>query len=214
MSRARRIVRGLLIVLVAAFVAGLCTVVLPLLNYALGHGRPKTEAPRVVAEVNVVRSVEPPRPEARPQRALQQPQRARPAPSNLQAGPRFAMDLGVMGSGGAAAPIEMINRKSGGGGAGATGVAARPAPAAPPPFRMPDEIRKREQDAYLLLSFCVDASGRPYDIRVAQEKPPGAGMAQAGIEALRQTRFTPARKGTASVPFCGLEQPFEIRFSN
>ncbi len=207
--------RNLLIGTVSAFAAGLATVALPLLNHALHHRNAKPEVPRVVAEVNVTRTLEPPKPPAQPQRTVQQPQRARPAPSSLQPGPRFAMDLGVMGSGGASAPLELINRKSGSGGvAESGGVDERPVPASPPPFRMPDEVRRREQDAYLLLSFCVDASGRPYDIRVAQEKPAGLGLAAAGQEALRQTRFTPARKGNASVPFCGLEQPFEIRFTN
>jgi outer membrane biosynthesis protein TonB len=206
--------RNILIGLAAAFAAALATVALPLLNHLM-HGRPdKKEPPRIVAEVNVTRAIEPPKPPAQPLRSVQQPQRARPAPSNLQPGPRFAMDLAVMGSGGAAAPLELVNRKSGSGGVAESGVDEKPSPASPPPFRMPDEVRRREQDASLLLSFCVDASGRPYDIRVVQEKPPGLGLAAAGQEALRQTRFTPARKGNASVPFCGLEQPFEIRFSN
>lgn len=206
--------RNFFIGLVAALAAGLATVALPLLNHLM-HGKPdKKEAPRVVAEVNVTRAIEPPKPPAQPLRSVQQPQRARPAPSNLQPGPRFAMDLAVMGTGGAAAPLELVNRKSGSGGVSESGVDEKPAPSTPPPFRMPDEIRRREQDASLLLSFCVDVSGRPYDIRVVQEKPPGLGLAAAGQEALRQTRFTPARKGNASVPFCGLEQPFEIRFSN
>lgn len=211
----KSLARNLLIGLVSALAAGLATVALPLLNYVIHHDGDKPEEPRVVAEVNVTRTLEPPKPPAQPQRTVQQPQRARPAPSSLQLGPRFAMDLGVMGSGGASAPLELINRKSGSGGVASDGgVDERPAPTAPPPFRMPDEVRRREQDAYLLLSFCVDASGRPYDIRVAQEKPAGLGLAAAGQEALRQTRFSPARKGNAAVPFCGLEQPFEIRFSN
>jgi outer membrane biosynthesis protein TonB len=208
------LVRNLLIGTVAAAAAGLSTVALPLLNYALHNRGGKSEAPRVVAEVSVTRTLEPPKPQVRPLRTVQQPQRARPAPSNLQPGPRFAMDLAVMGSSGAAAPLELVNRKSGAGGVLETGVDEKPIPSAPPPFRMPDEVKRREQDAYLLLSFCVDAAGRPYDIRVAQEKPAGLGLAAAGQEALRQTRFTPARKGNTSVPFCGLEQPFEIRFSN
>jgi outer membrane biosynthesis protein TonB len=206
--------RNIFIGTVSALAAGLATVVLPLLNYAL-HGTPaKKDEPRIVAEVSVARTIEPPPPVAQPMRTVQQPQRARPAPSNLQPGPRFAMDLAVMGTGGAAAPLELVNRKSGSGGVTETGVDEKPSPTAPPPFRMPDEVRRREQDASLLLSFCVDASGRPYDIRVVSEKPPGLGMAAAGQEALRQTRFSPARKGNTSVPFCGLEQPFEIRFSN
>ncbi len=205
--------RNFLIGLVAAVAAGLVTVALPLLNHLM-HGSPK-KATRVVAEVNVVRSLEPPPPPpSRPERAVRQPERARPMPAAPRSGPRFAMELGVMGASGAAAPPDLVNRTRGAGGRSDEGVDERPAPASPPPFRIPDEVRKREQDAYLLLSFCVDAGGRPYDIRVAQERPAGAGMASAGIEALRQTRFSPARKGSASVPFCGLEQPFEVRFSN
>ena len=128
----------------------------------------------------------------------------------------FAMELGVFG-GGVAAPTELVNKKSGGGGrstGGDEGVDDRPTPSFPPPFRMPNEIKAQEKDAYLALSFCVDVSGRPYDIRVTEEKPPGLGMAAAGREAIQQTRFTPAKKGGLSVPFCGLEQPFEVRFSN
>jgi outer membrane biosynthesis protein TonB len=209
----KKVLRNLLIGLVAALAAGLATVVLPLVNHLLHGTGDKKDAIRVVAEVNVVRSLEPPKPPVRPQRAVQQPQRAKPAPSSLRAGPRFAMDLGVMGSG-SIAPPELVNRKSGTGGTGETGVDEKPVPSSPPPFRMPEEVRRREQDAYLLLSFCVDANGRPYDIRVAQEKPAGLGLGAAGRDALQQTRFTPARKGNTSVPFCGLEQPFEIRFTN
>lgn len=205
--------RNLLIGTVAALGAGLATVALPLLNYALNHDSVK-KAPRIVAEVSVVRSLEPPKPETRPKRAVQQPARAKPAPSNLVSGPRFAMDLGVMGGSGAGVSADLVNRRSGSGGTADEGVDERPVPAFPPPFRMPDEVKRREQDAYLLLSFCVDASGRPNEIRVVQERPAGMGLAAAGREALQQTRFTPARKGAASVPFCGLEQPFEIRFSN
>jgi len=208
-------VKNTLVGLAAAFFAGLATVALPLFDYALNHRGKAAAKPRIVAQVSV-KSLEPPKPEVRPKRAVAQPQRAKPAPMVAKAGPRFAMDLGVMGAGGVAAPIDIINKRSGGNGAatGGDGVDDRPQPAFPPPFRMPPEVKSKEIDAYLLLSFCVDASGRPYDIKVAQEKPPGLGMAAAGREALQQTRFTPARKGASSVAFCGLEQPFEIRFSN
>jgi hypothetical protein len=209
------VTKNILLGLAAAAVAGLATVALPLLDYALNHRGKDAAKPRIVAQVSV-KSLTPPKPESRPKRAVSKPQRAKPAPMVAKAGPRFAMDLGVMGSGGAAAPIDIINKRSGGSGAaaGEDGVDDKPQPAFPPPFRMPPEVKNKEIDAYLLLSFCVDASGRPYDIRVAQEKPPGLGMAAAGREALQQTRFTPARKGNSSVSFCGLEQPFEIRFSN
>ena len=201
----------------AALLAGLCTVALPLLNYALNPRLGKKDGPRIAAQVSL-KTLEAQRPELKPRRALRQPQRARPSPTMLKAGPRFAMDLGVAGAGGAAAPLELVNRKSGGGGRAAgddnQGVDERPAPSFPPPFRMPPEVKAREKDAYLVLSFCVDVSGRPYEIRVAEERPPGLGMGAAGREALQQTRFAPAKKNGIAVPFCGLEQPFEIKFSN
>jgi hypothetical protein len=207
--------KNALLGLAAAACAGLATVALPLFDYVLNQRGKEAAKPRIVAQVSV-KSLEPPKPEARPRRAVQKPQRAKPAPTMAKAGPRFAMDLGVMGSGGVAAPIDIINKRSGGSGAAAgdDGVDDRPQPSSPPPFRMPPEVKNKEIDAYLLLSFCVDATGKPYDIKVAQEKPPGLGMAAAGREALQQTRFTPARKGNTPVAFCGLEQPFEIRFSN
>ena len=76
------------------------------------------------------------------------------------------------------------------------------------------EIKAAEKDAYLVLSFCVDPSGHAYEVRVVEERPPGLGLADAGRDALRQTVFSPARKGGLAVAFCGLEQPFEVRFGN
>jgi hypothetical protein len=207
-------VRNLTLGFFAALLAGLATVALPLLHYAMSP-KGKKPALRIVAQVNLA-SLEPPRPEMKPQRALHEPQRAQPTPTQFQSGPRFAMDLGVLG-GGVAIPSDLINRKSGNGGgaaAGDDGVDERPSPASPPPFNMPSEVKSQEKDAYLALSFCVDVSGHPYDIHVTEERPPGLGMATAGREALQQTRFTPAKKGGVAVPFCGLEQPFEVKFSN
>ncbi len=203
--------------LIAMLLAGLCTVAVPLLNAALhGHGGKKS-GPKIVAQISL-KSMEPPKPELKPRRDIRQPNRARPAPTMLKSGPRFAMELGVSGSGGAAVPIDIVNRKSGGGGRGQgandEGVDERPAPTFPPPFQMPSEVKSREKDALVILSFCVDVSGRPYDIKVNEERPPGLGMAIAGREALQQTRFTPAKKGGVAVPYCGLEQPFEVRFAN
>jgi protein TonB len=198
----------------AALLAALATVALPLLHYALGP-KGKKPALRVVAQIHLV-SLEPPRPEMKPEHAIHEPVRAPPNPMMLQSGPRFAMDLGVMG-GGVSVPADLINRKSGNGGAatgGDEGVDERPSPTSPPPFNMPSEVKSQEKDAYLSLSFCVDISGRAYDIHVTEERPPGLGMAAAGREALQETRFTPAKKGGVAVPFCGLEQPFEVKFSN
>ena len=53
---------------------------------------------------------------------------------------------------------------------------------------------------------------RSYDIRVLEEVPVGKGLAQSGKQALSQMVFSPAKKAGRAVPFCGMEQPFEIKF--
>jgi len=64
----------------------------------------------------------------------------------------------------------------------------------------------------LRMSFCVDASGQVFDIKILEESPSGMGLGDAGRNALQSSRFQPANKDGQSVPFCGMEQPFEIRF--
>ena len=69
-----------------------------------------------------------------------------------------------------------------------------------------------ERDAVLRLAFCVDERGDVFNVQVVEESPRGCGLAQAGIQALSALRFSPARKQGRAVPFCGMEQPFEVRF--
>jgi protein TonB len=208
--------RNVLIAVVALFLSAGVTVLIPLVNHLIndaGHGK---KGPRIVAQV-ALKQVESARQEEQPRKKLKQPSRAKPVQASMKAGPRFAMDLAVGGLEGAAVPVDIVNKPSGGGGAaeGESGdVDEKPSPTMPPPFRLPPEIKAAEKDAYLVLSFCVDPSGHAYDVRVAEEKPQGLGLAQAGREALRQTAFSPARKGGLPVAFCGLEQPFEVKFGN
>lgn len=211
-----RLGRNIFIGAASLFLSAAVTVLIPLVNHALnGPGSGKAK-PRIVAQVEM-KKLDAPKPAEQPHRKLKQPARAKPMQAPVKAGPRFAMDLDVGGLTGASVPLDIVNRPSGGGGEGggeSGDVDEKPQPRASPNFRMPDAVRSAEKDAYLVLGFCVDPAGRPYDIRVAEEKPTGLGMAQAGREALRQTSFTPARKGGLPVSFCGLEQPFEVRFSN
>ena len=79
-------------------------------------------------------------------------------------------------------------------------------------FQVPPKIRDNEIDATLRLGFCVDAGGHVYDIKVLEESPAGSGLAAAGREALSRMTFTPAEKAGKAVPFCGMEQPFEVKF--
>lgn len=209
-----RFARNLIIGIVALFCSALLTVLFPLLNSVIKGGGPK--GPRIVAQVSL-KQVEAARQNEQPRRKLKQPAQAKPMQTMVKAGPRFAMDLAVGGLEGAAVPMDIVNRPSGGGGEGAGesgDVDEKPSPTAPPPFREPAEVRVAEKDAYLVLSFCVDPAGHAYEVRVVEEKPAGLGMAQAGREALRQTLFSPARKGGMAVAFCGLEQPFEVKFGN
>jgi len=210
------LLRNSLLALLAAFMAVMAILCLPLLNGLLHDDRGPAK-PRIVAAVSV-KTVEAPPPKMEKKREVHQPVRARPTQTALRAGPRFAMDLGVAGASGAAAPLDIVNKRSGGGGSkgAATGddVDERPSPQQPPPFRIPDAIKEAEKDAYLVLAFCVDGQGRAYDISIVEEKPSGMGLGAAGREALQRTSFQPARKGGLPVSFCGLEQPFEVRFSN
>lgn len=208
--------RNAIIGLIAFILSALVTVAIPVLNHLMNDKGKGGGKPRIVAQI-AMKTLDGPRASEQPRRKLKQPQRAKPMQSSMKAGPRFAMDLGVGGLGGAAVPVDIVNRPSGGGGAaeGESGdVDEKPSPSMPPPFRVPSEVKSAEKDAYLVLSFCVDPSGRPYDVRVMEEKPAGLGMAQAGREALRQTTFAPARKAGLPVAFCGLEQPFEVKFGN
>jgi protein TonB len=211
-----KLIRNILIAVVALVVSMAITVAIPLLNHVIRGDGPGKGKPRIVAQVSL-KTLESARQTEQPRRKLKEPARAKPVQASVKSGPRFAMDLGVGGLGGAAVPVDIVNRPSGGGGdaGGESGdVDEKPAPTMPPPFRVPAEVKAAEKDAYLVLSFCVDPAGRPYDVRVAEEKPAGLGLAQAGREALRQTSFTPAKRGGLPVAFCGLEQPFEVKFGN
>lgn len=131
-----------------------------------------------------------------------------------KAGPRMAMNLGTASAGGGAAINEtLVADFRGGALSNESGdVDKKPNSRSMPNFQVPPQIRDSEIDASLRLSFCVDASGRVYDIRVIEESPAGSGLAQAGREALGRMTFEPAEKDGKSVPFCGMEQPFEVKF--
>ena len=131
-----------------------------------------------------------------------------------KAGPRFAMNLGAAsGTAGAAINEELVADFRGGALSTDKGdVDKKPESRAYPNFQVPPQIRDREIDAMLRLSFCVDASGRVYDIKVLEETPAGTGLAAAGKDALSRMTFAPAEKGGKPVSFCGMEQPFEVKF--
>jgi protein TonB len=142
------------------------------------------------------------------------PNRMKSNSRSPKAGPRFAMNLGAAsGTAGAAISEELVADFRGGALSTEKGdVDKKPESRAMPNFQVPPKIRDNEIDAMLRLSFCVDVSGRAYDIKVIEESPAGSGLAAAGREALGRMTFAPAEKGGKAVPFCGMEQPFEVKF--
>ena len=142
------------------------------------------------------------------------PNRQKSNSRSPKAGPRLAMNLGTAsGSAGAAINEELVADFRGGALSTEKGdVDKKPESRAMPNFQVPAKIRDNEIDAMLRLSFCVDGSGKAYDIKIIEETPAGSGLAQAGREALGRMTFAPAEKGGKAVPFCGMEQPFEVKF--
>lgn len=141
------------------------------------------------------------------------PSRQKTTNRSPKAGPRMAMNLGAAGHGGAAINSDLVADFRGGALTNESGdVDKKPNSRALPNFQVPPQIRDREIDAVLRLSFCVDASGRVYDIKVVEETPMGSGLAAAGREAIGRMTFEPAEKDGKPVPFCGMEQPFEVKF--
>lgn len=142
------------------------------------------------------------------------PNRQKTTNRSPKAGPRMAMNLGAAGhDAGAAINADLVADFRGGALTNETGdVDKKPNSRALPNFQVPPQIRDREIDATLRLSFCVDVSGKVYDIKIVEETPAGAGLAAAGREAVSRMTFEPAEKDGQAVPFCGMEQPFEIRF--
>ena len=142
------------------------------------------------------------------------PNRQKSNSRSPKAGPRFAMNLGaVTGSNGATISDELVADFRGN--AMSTGkgdVDKKPENRSMPNFEVPSKIRDREIDAMLRLSFCVDVGGRAYDIKVIEESPAGSGLAQAGKDAVARMTFAPAEKDGKAVAFCGMEQPFEVKF--
>ena len=142
------------------------------------------------------------------------PNRQKSNSRSPKAGPRLAMNLGTAsGSAGAAINEELVADFRGGALSTEKGdVDKKPESRGMANFQVPPKIRDSEIDATLRLSFCVDVSGKAYDIKVLEESPAGSGLAQAGREALSRMTFTPAEKAGKAVPFCGMEQPFEVKF--
>ncbi len=203
----RRILTGAFALLLSA----LLIISIPLINYLL-EGGAIGKKEKTITSIQLKRiNMEKPKP--KPQKKLRRPERRKPTRTQLKAGPRFAMDLGVAGSGGVAVDMALLAER-GQGGSENEGVDELPTASFRVEPVIPEAVREKEVNVFVMASFCVDAGGRAFDIRIVEEKPPGLGMGNACREALRNTTFQAARKGGAAVPFCGLEQPFEVKFDD
>lgn len=185
---------------------------IPVLNLIV-HGDMFQDKVKTKTEVKVVKIAKKP-PEQKKKRKLRKPKRSKPKSRNLKAGPRFAMDLGVAGMGGANVPSNLIGASGGGGGGAGGDVDERPKNDCPPNFELPAAIKESEEDAKVVVSFCVNELGEVYDLRVVEERPTGKGLADAASNAVRSSCFQPAMKDDKALSFCGMEQPFEVKWND
>ena len=66
--------------------------------------------------------------------------------------------------------------------------------------KYPEAARRAQKEGLVTLEFTVGVDGKATDITVVEEKPKGFGFGAAAIEAVKRWRFTPAKRGTESVP--------------
>jgi protein TonB len=206
-----RILLKFIFLILAVLTSVLLVFSIPILN-TLIKGNFKQEASYTKTEINTITKENPPEP-PKPKEATKKPSQKSANNRNPKAGPRFAMNLDVVGSsGGAIVSSNLVAMQSGSGNVSNNDVDEKPNLKSSARFNAPQAIRDGEINAILRVSFCVNASGKPYDIRIIEESPAGKGLAAAGKDAIMGMQFAPAKKGGAAVPFCGLEQPFEIKF--
>jgi TonB family protein len=66
--------------------------------------------------------------------------------------------------------------------------------------KYPEAARRAQKEGLVKLEFTVGVDGKATDITVVEEKPKGFGFGAEAIEAVKRWRFTPAKRGTESVP--------------
>jgi protein TonB len=206
-----RLLRKFVFFILAAITSVVLIFSIPILNMLVKGGF-SIEKTYTATEVRTLANETPPE-VPKPKETARKPARQSANNRTPKAGPRFAINLDVMGGGGAIVPKDLVAMQSGSGNLGGSGnVDEKPNLQSLPRFNPPEGIREAEINSSLRISFCVNTSGRPYDIRIVEENPAGKGLANAGRDAVMGMLFSPAKKDGAAVPFCGLEQPFEIKF--
>lgn len=74
----------------------------------------------------------------------------------------------------------------------------RPRPLTEIKPKYPEAAKRANKEAVVTVEFTVDVNGRATDIKVVE--PKGFGFDEAAVEELKQTRFSPAKKGNTAVP--------------
>lgn len=212
MKLVKKLLKRFTILLAAVFVSMVLVFSVTMANLFL-NGKVFHEHKFVKTEVSV-KKIEEVEKKVEKKHTARKPNRQKSNSRSPKAGPRFAMSLGnVSGSMGAVISDELVSDFRGGAlSVGKGDVDKKPENRSMPNFQVPPQIRDREIDASLRLSFCVDVGGRAYDIKVIEETPVGSGLAQAGKDAIARMTFAPAEKDGKAVAFCGMEQPFEVKF--
>ena len=66
--------------------------------------------------------------------------------------------------------------------------------------KYPGQARRAQREGVVEVEATVGVDGRATDIKVVKEDPKGFGFGDAAIEAVKRWHFTPAKRGTESVP--------------
>lgn len=205
--------RQLLALVLALGVSAALILSIPLLQYWLEHRHAQDELQKTAVSLKKV-DLKTKTEEVKPRNT---PKRMNSNQRTLKSGPRFGVDLGVMGAGGAALPADLVAKSGGGGaalGADNGDVDQRPELRGSLALDLPKSIRESQSNASLALKFCVDVSGRAYNIQVLEERPSGQGLSDAGRRAVEKAGFSPAQKDGRPVAFCGVEQEFQVNFND
>lgn len=132
----------------------------------------------------------------------------------------FSMDMGIAGSESGTGPSMAKGsggmNPNGGMGAGGNGVIFQPGEVDVPAKllqqvqpEMPPRALREGVSGFVALMIVVDPQGRVAGVDVQTEDPPGYGFAKSAERAVRQYRFSPAKKEGVSVP-CYYKVPLKF----
>ena len=157
---------------------------------------------------------DPKQPKKKPKRKPKRPKRQKPNKRMVKSGPKFAMDLAVASNSGTTVSMDLVNKARGSGGEFSSGdVDEEPScPQANSSFEAPDKVIEQEIDANVVISFCVNKYGKPYNLKITDEEPKGLGMGQAAINSISSIDCQAAQYESSGVDYCTVTIPFNVTF--